>query len=289
MRDAVTFSHSWQPQGYWFFGDPHIDAHDHARELFVRDHDEMVERGDRGIVMGDVGSHILPTDRKRYTEGRNGRQRDALLNEWVSMAVERYRPYVNHIDLFLLGNHETSVLKHHHVDPLALLIDRLNQLRAPSLDPIVHGGYRCWVRVQFADDNRHRCSNDLWLHHGGGGGAPVTKGMIDANRIYASHHADMYVIGHKHTHIEDDSTYEQLNNNGYIERLPREFFVVAGYSGIGSYSDDYQDGYTLDYAEEKHYGPVAQGSVRVEFRPTRTNTDGSTVERVIERRRSLVS
>jgi hypothetical protein len=113
--------------------------------------------------------------------------------------------------------------------------------------------------------------------------------MIDANRIYAAHHADLYVIGHKHTHIEDDSTYEKLNAKGYIERRPREFLVVAGYSGVLHADDDYADGYVLDYGEERHYAPVAQGSVRVEFRPMRSKTDGSVVERVVERRRSMVA
>jgi hypothetical protein len=269
------------------YGDPHLDAQTHARDLLVRDLKQGREDNDIGVFMGDHWSAILPRDLKRYTSGRNGRKRDAIINDYIDLAYEVYKPYVNTIDVMLLGNHETAVLKNHHVDILGMLIDRLNQIKTDGAyrdengkPMIVHAGYTCYVQVQFIYDAKGKrsgsVSNSVWLHHGRGGGAPVTKGVIDFNRIANARFADVYAIGHKHTAPDDQDRFEWMDPYGNIRVVWRDFMVVPGYSGEGIYDDDYgQSGYVLDYSEENHYGLEAQGSKRILFQPMLKRRSGS--------------
>lgn len=299
MRPAVKIQLPWEPRGMRLYGDPHMDAPTHAAQLFSRDLKRGSEDGDIGVVMGDHWSAILPRDLKRFTAGRHGKKRDAILNEYVDMAYETYKPFVNHLDIMLLGNHETAVLKNHHVDMLAMLIDRLNQVKtdgayrdADGRPMIVHAGYTCYIQVQFVQHSasgqrRASISNTIWTHHGKGGGAPVTKGVIDFNRISQARYADVYAIGHKHTAPDDSDRFQYLDQYGNIRTVWRDYMLVPGYSGEGAYDDDYNEhGYIMDYSEEQHYGLEAQGSKRILFTPTGRNRGGTTyphIRRKIEK------
>jgi hypothetical protein len=263
-------------------GDPHLEALSHNRELFLRDLDAAKARGDSVWIIGDTWSLILPRDLKRFTQGRHGGKQDAIINQAVTYAFDVLKPYADNIDIMLLGNHEAEVIKRHHTDILALLIDRLNQVKTKGAYKdsdgnarIAHAGYTAWVQVQFQKEYKGKrswsTSNMVWLHHGRGGGAPVTKGMIDANRIRASRFADVYAIGHKHTSIHDSQRFEYCDSYGNKKVVWQDFVIVGGYSGE-DIEDDYEtDGYTLDYSSEQHYGLEAQGSKRIVFIPETKN------------------
>jgi hypothetical protein len=278
LRDTIRLKLPWEEFGVLIVGDPHLEAPNHNRQLFLRDLEGAKERGDSVWIIGDVWSMILARDLKRFTQGRHGHKMDAAINQFVSEAFEVLRPYANQIDIMLLGNHEAEVIRRHHVDPLALLIDRLNQVKteghytdADGNSRIAHAGYTAWVQVQFQKSHKGKrtrsASNMVWLHHGRGGGAPVTKGMIDANRIRASRFADVYAIGHKHTSIHDSQRFEYLDSYGNKRTVWQDFVIVGGYSGQ-DIEDDYEaNGYTLDYSAEQHYGLEAQGSKRIVFMP----------------------
>ena len=266
-------------------GDPHIEAPNHNRELFLRDLEGAKARGDSVWIIGDVWSLILPRDLKRFTAGRHGGQQDAIINQAITYAYDILAPYADIIDIMLLGNHEAEVIRRHHTDLLALLIDRLNQTKtsgcykdADGKPRIAHAGYTAWVQVQFKKEHNGKrtwsTSNMVWLHHGKGGGAQVTKGMIDANRIRASRFADVYAIGHKHTSIHDSQRFEYLDSYGNKKQVWQDFIIVGGYSGQ-DIEDDYEaNGYTLDYSSEQHYGLEAQGSKRIVFMPESLQKNG---------------
>jgi hypothetical protein len=196
---------------------------------------------------------------------------------------------VDHLEAFLLGNHEGEVIKRHHTDPLDLLLDRLNRHKTigrQSHGRISHAGYTAYIKMQFQYPRKsgrgQTVTQTVWVHHGRGGGAPVTKGMIDSNRIYASRVADVYVIAHKHTSITDQSRYEYCDRYGNIRRDPRDFIIVGGYSGRAQIHDYDNDGYTLNWSDEQHYELEAQGSARVIFSPHLKRERGNT-QRVIKR------
>jgi hypothetical protein len=269
LRETIRFKLPWEPVGVTFIGDPHIDARTHARDLLLADLDRAKENGDSLVIMGDIWSYILPTDTKRFTSGKNAEHVDDIIGRAVDNAYQLFLPYVDNIDVMLLGNHETNVLKRHHIDPLRLLIQRLNDQkqtgRLQSMK-IAHGGYTCWLQFQFTRQT-NSVSQFVWTHHGSGGSAPVTKGMIDGNRIKVARHADVYVIAHKHTHIHDRDRFEFCDSYGNRRTVERDYIVVGGYSGIENHEDYEQDGYKLDWSEETFYGLESQGSTRILFTP----------------------
>ena len=291
MRKSIIADLPWEPKGITFLGDPHIDAPSHARELLLQDLDDAKERGDMIVVMGDVWSMILPGDLKRFTSGRHGEQTDSIINKRIDEAELLFKPYVDNIDVMLCGNHETAVIKHHHVDPLAMLIDRLNRHKTSGTladSRIAYGGYTCWLKVAFRRGKMSHnkpasggAYNVVWLHHGRGGGAPVTKGMIDANRVQVSNVADLYVMGHKHTAITDKSRYTYMTPKGNILTRQRDFIIVGGYSGDDVGDGEHEGGYTLDYSDEQFYHNEAQGSARVVFIPGQSR-GGAYIRRRVE-------
>lgn len=293
MRPVIRFRLPFEERGVRLFGDPHIDHPGHARELLIADLEDCKAQGDIGIVMGDVWSMILPQDRKRFTSGRYGERVDAIINRKLDEAERLFAPYADCIDVMMVGNHETAVIKHHAVDPMALLIDRLNRVKtAGALEggKIAHGGYTCWVQMMFDykigpanNSSKTSISNTMWLHHGAGGSAPVTKGMIDGNRIKQGRLADVYAIAHKHTHIADTDRFEYLDGYGNIKQVTRDYLVVAGYSGSDEQDEPDEDGYILDWSAEKFYHLEAQGSVRIVFRPIHNGNIGDRVKRTIIR------
>lgn len=275
MRQSIIIELPWEERGVTFVGDPHIDSPGHARDLLLQDMGDAKARGDIMVVMGDVWSMILPGDLKRFTSGRHGERADAIINQRIDEAEALFAPYADNIDLMLCGNHETAVIKHHHVDPLAMLIDRLNRHKTTGALPdnrIAYGGYTCWLKIvmrDFTNPNKPTggAYNVVWLHHGRGGGATVTKGMIDANRVQVANVADLYVMGHKHTSITDKSRYTYMTPKGVVKTRQRDFIIVGGYSGNLVDDGEHKNGYTLDYSDEQFYSNEAQGSARVLFTP----------------------
>lgn len=276
MRETIRFKLPWEPVGLTFVGDPHIDAPSHDRELLIADLDRARQRGDSIVIMGDVWSYILPTDTKRFTSGKHAEKLDDIIGKAVDRAYELFLPYVDNIDVMLLGNHETAVLKRHHIDPLRWLIRELNRDKTTGRLPngkIAHGGYTCWLQMQFTRTT-NSVSNFVWLHHGAGGSAPVTKGMIDGNRIKMARHADVYVIAHKHVHIHDRDRFEFCDSYGHRQTVERDYIVVGGYAGRETAEDYEEDGYRLDWSEETFYGLESQGATRIVFSPGQRETNG---------------
>ena len=79
---------------------------------------------------------------------------------------------------------------------------------------------------------------DIFEHHGAGGSAPATKGMLDFNAIAKGVNADLIVIGHKHNAIADFSTpIMSINQSGEVVLKNRQCLQTPSY----------QKGRTIDY------------------------------------------
>lgn len=303
MRRPLKIVRPWEPFAITFIGDPHLESPSHATRRFDEDMKRATDNGDAIWLMGDVFSAILPSDLKRSTASHRKAsnassmmETDDVLGELVNAAAERLKPYVNNIEVIMVGNHETAVLKYHHFDLIRALILRLNECKTEGVfdtKHIQHGGYLCWLQVQFKQtpesERTHvrSISQHGWIHHGAGGSAFVTKGLIDANRIKSSNWFDFGVIGHKHTQVLDRDRVTYTDNYGNIKVKDRDFAVVGGYSGESeSEYDPMTGGYRLDWSEERFYANEAQGSVRVKFRPVSVHGDVA-IRRAVEMPESM--
>lgn len=262
-----------KPIYFALFSDLHIDAAGHNRQKLIHDLDTAIEHDARIYINGDLFDFILPGDRKRYTRGGNEIDNDDQIGEIVRMGVKILSPYVDHIDLIGMGNHETAVLKFHHIDAVRLLIWELQKARNPELPHIHHGGYTGFIRHSY----RVECENStgayrnytIWYHHGVGGSSPVTKGMIDFNRAQIMADADLYWMGHKHTSITDDGIKRLVCNHlGEVKVVDKLAVFTGGYKKAASLDIDYMErGYGLNYSEEQHMGLQSDGFKLLKINP----------------------
>ena len=187
-------------QTFYFASDVHFGHKNCDLNIFVKELEEAKKRNARIIIIGDLFDSIFPYGDKRWNPTvliPELQQRDDAPVYATSMMAKILKPFAKHIDLLGMGNHEYSVLKYHGTDMINLLIMQMNQ----SLNghKIWYGGYTGYLgyRFQFHDVGCRKVLKILY-HHGGGGSAPVTKGMIDVNRKETNWSFDIFVFGHKH-------------------------------------------------------------------------------------------
>lgn len=202
MNKCLGFSFDYSKQKehtFGLFSDLHIDADGFNKKLFNRHAERVVNAGGRIYINGDTFDAILPQDKKRYTASMAKYQQDDQIMPRIAEAVEVLKPYVDHIDMIGVGNHETAILRYHGIDIVRMLVWELDKLRSKNLQQIKCGGYTWFIRQKYIHgDNRSTKTLDIWYNHGTGGTAPVTKGMIGMSRATNSYLADVYWMGHIH-------------------------------------------------------------------------------------------
>lgn len=251
---------------FGFFSDIHVDSSNHAGKQFAYDIKEAVDKDCRLYIGGDLGELIVPTDRKRYSKERDTVEPDAALNFIVESHFETLRPYVDYIDWIGWGNHEDSALKYNNYDVIRGVITLLNHERSKKLAPIHHGGYKSYIRWRFSHgSHRHTKTVDVLHYHGKGGSAPVTKGMIDINRLRAYYDADVYWLGHKHTNISDPDVKITLGQNDRIKKKQCIAFFTAGYQEPYRQEDYNKHGYVRNF-EDTQLGGTTTGCAMLEVR-----------------------
>jgi hypothetical protein len=216
---------------YAFFSDLHFDVPHCDRKQLKSDLDWCMDNGYKMIFNGDLLDAILLRDSKRAVNSRVS-SRDAQINEKVNEIVDFLTPYVENIIYMGQGNHETSVWKYSGVDVLDWIVVSLNRLKKNGL--IVKGGYQGFLRLSYAykGDKSSRLTYDIFIHHGSGmSAAPITKGMIDFDRMIKSTLADLYVLGHKHNAIHDYSIpLTMLTQKGRVVTKNRRALMTPSYS-----------------------------------------------------------
>jgi hypothetical protein len=177
------------------------------------------------------------------------------LDRLVDTARDFYRPYRSVFAVLGRGNHETAILGKHETD----LTDRLADSMRRDGSPVIASGYSGWVKFKFM--RKSVVEQSLWLyhHHGFGGGGPVTKGVIQANRIGINHpDADIVLTGHTHDEWVFPIPRTRITSEGEIYHDKQYHVRAAGYK------DAWGDGYG-GWEVEKGMGPKALGAVWVRF------------------------
>ena len=108
----------------------------------------------------------------------------------------------------------------------------------------------------------------LYYHHGSGGQAPVTKGMIDFHRKGNWVDSDIVWLGHKHNKITDTTPLRmRCPKLGPDPVLDQQVFVMTGgyldtYSGQ-THDDVMERGRQASYASDWGLPPQHKGGARV--------------------------
>lgn len=258
--------------GFFFAADLHSDDNDFNLPRFKSDMDRAVAKGQRIILGGDNFSLILPKDMKRFTGSRAKKRQDkmidAYVNDGIYAAVELLRPYVDHIDAIGVGNHESSVVKFNGTDAVQFLVLLLNKERDKSLDPIVQLGYKGFLTLHLERYDRDNVVN-VWYDHGRGGGAAVTKGMIDMNRTLAAvEGADILWLQHKHVRWADMGISRYYPHRSGAPRVKKIIGMITGcYQTEVSDDGEYAGGYIINFGEERMTAPQGVGGISINIIP----------------------
>ena len=227
----------WQ-QDILLMSDEHYDNPRCDLKLLAKHHKEAVEKDAPIIKVGDVfdamqGKYDRRADKSDLRpEHQTGDYLDAL----VRTAGDFYEPYNNQIAIVGHGNHDTSIHSRHET----CLVDRLvERLRASGSTRTFKGGYDGWVKFTLTKEgvaSNYGASFVLYYHHGWGGGGPVTKGVIDYNRLAEGVIADAYVLGH--IHYKDYMLHARKSLSARGIPVDNKVHFIR----CGSYMNDYGDG-----------------------------------------------
>jgi predicted phosphodiesterase len=220
-------------------------------------------------INGDIFDMILPGDRKRYRSNnlhpRMYEAGDDMIGESIRWAIEILEPYRDRIIMIGDGNHDDSVARFHHIEPVKQLVIMLNGKNGK----IKYGGYHGWIHFTIfrGEDRGHYVIN---YHHGAGGAAPVTKGAIVFSR------ANMWIEGadaiwRGHTHTLQAGRDAKIGYN-VMARTPESRIKHRTVLTVrtGSYMDTYvgttseellKHGRKDSYGAIQDYGALPKGGV----------------------------
>ena len=202
-NDVSVPSADWE-QYFLLISDAHIDNAHADRSMFDRHMRQCRERNARWMSNGDFmclmqGKYDLRSDTSACRpEHQRGRYLDAV----ISTTADYVAPHADMALLFAPGNHETAIRKRHETDMNERLVEALRQRRPEA--PTMAGRYANWVRFLVRQRGRRQLVGGsilMYMHHGYGGGGPVTRGTIQTSRM-AVYLPDADIIWTGHTHDE---------------------------------------------------------------------------------------
>ena len=185
----------------WFLlsSDRHWDNPSSNLKLQKKHLDLARERNAKILDFGDLFCVMQGKYDRRSSKShlRPEHQVDNYLDAVINTAVDWFSPYADMFALVSEGNHESAIRRHHETDLIERFVTTLNYKNGTQL---TRGLYTGWVRFRFirSSGSGSRVLN-LNYTHGYGGGGPVTKGTIQANRkaVYLPD-ANFCVSGHIH-------------------------------------------------------------------------------------------
>ncbi len=247
-----------------FCSDIHLDSINCRREILKEHFDEIKRNNGLIFIFGDLFDVMASYGDKRlqreYVDPmfiQKGRTYLDLVREY---AIEFLKPYAKNIAFISKGNHETTIEKYHNTDIIRGIIYVLN------LDPEVNiqmGEYSGWLNMRFQCDTKSNSMN-IHYHHGFGGNAKRSKGMLDVQlEVMKYPDADILVRGHTHQKWYDPSTTRiRMNRNGKVYK------DKCRYIQSGSYIDGIGKG-KGGWAIQKNFMPTDIGGWYVNFTPVK--------------------
>ena len=136
----------------------------------------------------------------------------------VSDAVDFLKNYKDNIMMISFGNHETNIVRRQQTDPLKRIWRELG-----GKDSGIHlGAYRGALILNFqAYKDSGRSVSKIYYHHGAGGGAKRSKGILNADLLVSQNSwADVIVSGHDHQkwHLPFEVKTLGVNNDKWVKK-----------------------------------------------------------------------
>jgi len=180
--------------------DLHLDSKSCDRKWLKGIFDEVIEKNGIIILLGDVFDVMGGRDDKRSNKGdiKKQYQEDDYYDRVAEDVAEFLVPYVDNIGFISLGNHETAVTKHHEKSMLTALMLQIFAKCQKKINIV--NKYTGWVKFRTEKGKTRGGITvwNMWYHHGSGGGAVMSYGVLKTKRRQAVLDADIFVTGHTH-------------------------------------------------------------------------------------------
>ena len=201
--EAKVPSADWE-QYFLLVSDAHIDNAHSDRSMFDRHMRLCRERNARWLSNGDFLCLMQgKADNRADTSAcRPEHQRGRYLDAVINTTADYIAPHADMALLFAPGNHENSVKRRCETDMNERLVEAA-KVRNKECNAYA-GSYANWVRFLVRQRGRRQLvggSVVMYMHHGYGGGGPVTRGVIQTSRM-AVYLPDADIIWTGHTHDE---------------------------------------------------------------------------------------
>ena len=264
MKNNVhILKNDFEPKKVLLISDIHWDNPHCNRELLKKHLDQALEINADILFNGDTFCLMQGAydPRKSKNDIRPEHNKTNYLDAVVNDAIDWFSPYAHLIKVVGYGNHETNILKRAETDVIDRFVFGLNSKNNTSVEV---GGYGGWIVYQFQRGlNAGMAAYKIKYMHGFGGGGPVTRGVIQFNRMSTFvEGADMVWMGHVHEDHELTYTIESLNNHNKVKL--KDILMVR----TPTYKEEYQGG-KGGWHVERGSAPKALGGRWLEIHPER--------------------
>lgn len=214
-RIKYHLSKDWEK---WFLlsSDRHFDHAQSDIDLQTHHLNQLKERGGHLIDNGDLFCFMQGKFDKRASKSavkeiyNNSTHFDSIIEDGANY----FSKYKDQLFYFGLGNHEYDLRNKSEWSPMNRFKDSL-ELKHNCKDFVV-GDYSSFIKLYLeSTSGGHRQSINLFLHHGFGGNAPQTKGLLPMRRMQDTYpDADVIMTGHTHTQFILPIERYRLNKAG---------------------------------------------------------------------------
>lgn len=240
-------------QKWLLISDVHYDS-THCNRKLLKKHLETAKEENRKVfINGDwfdvMGCHGDPRSKPQDIRPEYYSKRpylDLVLEDSYNFLKE----YADNIAFIGYGNHETSINRRHDTD----ILERLHYLLSQHNDKIILGEYSGFVKFKFeALKGGGIKSVMMHYHHGYGGNAKRSKGMLDsqiAGFMYPD--ADIIIRGHDHMKWHDPSNVRlKVKDSGDVVQTAQHIVKT------GSYKDGLEN--SFGWENSKGFMPTKLG------------------------------
>jgi len=217
---------------FLFISDVHFDSVKCDRSLLYRHLDEARELGAGVFIFGDL--HDLMNGRfdprGNYSDLRPEYKSCVYVDEVIQDVGEKLSKYADVIKFISKGNHETNIEKRMMVSP----IDRVAQIINANGGHVEVGGYAGWLCVTPHRNGSSRKRFNVHYHHGYGGGAKRSKGILGADIDQKDFpDADFILRGHDHQKWHLPVTVDRITQAMNLEQRTVHHLRLGSYKKLG--------------------------------------------------------
>jgi hypothetical protein len=270
-----SLSAGWE-QYFLLVSDAHIDNAHADRSMFEKHMRQCRERNAKWMSNGDFLCLMQgKADNRADTSAcRPEHQRGRYLDAVINTTADYIAPHADMALLFAPGNHETAVKRRCETDMNERLVEAA-KARNPQC-PAHAGSYANWVRFLVRQKDRRQVVGNsivMYMHHGYGGGGPVTRGTIQTARM-AVYLPDADIIWTGHTHDEWIMPIQRarlsLHGRPYLDRVM--------HVRSPGYKDEFSE--QNGWAVEKGMPPKPKGALWLRFYMDHSRVNGTPARRL---------